>query len=77
METFYLQIEVQKTVEELLEGQEENITLELDTEQEVRDAAQGLSTLLFYNRRLKAYLIINRHSAAGNQPCTKELIYEQ
>jgi len=77
METFYLQIEVQKEQTELLEGQAEGMTIEFDTEQEIRDSAESLCKWMYHNKSVKAYMIINRHSAEGNEPCDKELIYEQ
>ena len=77
METFYLRIEVIKSETELMNGQSEILDLEFDTAQEVRDSARGICNMLFYNRPAKAYLIINRHSTEGNEPCDKILIYEQ
>jgi len=77
METFYLQIEVQKEQTELLEGQRSGYEDDYPTEQDVRTAAPNICQWLFAGRPVKAYLIINRHSAEGNEPCDKELIYEQ
>ena len=76
MDTYYLQIRVIKSEAEIMEGQDEGIELSFDTEQEVRDAAKGTCTLLFKDRPVRAYLVINRHSATGNEPCSQELIYE-
>ena len=71
MESYYLQIEVKKTQDEILNGQPESITMEFDSEQEVRDAAKGIVNFLYLNREVEAFLIINRHSSDGNLPCTK------
>jgi len=78
METFYLQIEVQKEQAELAEGQSEGIYgLEFDTKEEVIQAGESMCKWLYPKKKAKAYLIINKHSAKGNLPCTPELIYEQ
>lgn len=71
MESYYLQIEVKKTQDEMLNGQPESITMEFDSEQEVRDAAKGMVNFLYLNREVEAFLIINRHSSEGNEPCSK------
>lgn len=69
METFYLQIEVQKSDEDLLNGQPEGSTYEYVDQEEVLEKALIISQAM--SKEIKAFLIINRHSTQGNEPCSK------
>jgi len=71
METFYLKIEKPKTEAEMMEGQPENLHMELGSQIEVESMARYMKEIFYPNEVITASCIINRHSAEGNEQCSE------